>query len=103
MDMPTSSLSHREFPTDQDIIGHESLPIIRERQPNSINDNALAFPDFLESTSTWNQNHIIAFRMIDFNNLSIGHIYPLSYYPSTDDIVIAEAAKLFTRTSGKVK
>ena len=90
-----SALSHRQYPDKEDIIKHHTVQLISIRRPNTIRDSALAFPDFLESTSTWNQNHVIAFRMLDFNDLSINQLYPHSYYPSHDDPVIVEAIKLF--------
>ena len=33
---------------------------------------------FLDSTSTWDQRHIIAFRMLDYNDLLLDHIYPIA-------------------------
>src|SRR6266496_6662501 len=46
--------------------------------------------------STWNQNHIIGFRMLDFHDLPIHYLYPQSYCPSTNDPVITEMGRLFT-------
>ena len=91
----TPSLSHRQYPIFENVIGHKAVQLIEGRRPNSIHDSGLVFPDFLESTSTWSQNHIIAFRMLDFNDLPISYLYPHSYHPPTDDPVIVEAAKLF--------
>jgi len=102
-DPPASSLSHLAFPTRDDMVGHKSFKPISERQPNSIHDKALTFVDFLESTSTWNQNHVVAFRMLDFDDLSIHYLYPQEYYPSANDSVIAEVEKLFTLSKEDIR
>src|SRR5436190_22417549 len=93
MDAP---LPHRAVPTLNEILHHESRELFRKSDPSSIRGNALLFPDFLESTSTWSQHHIIAFHMLDFNDVPIDCLYPQSYYPSIDDVVIARVEMLFT-------
>jgi len=99
----TDPLAHRQFPRHEDVINHKSVQLIKERRPNSIHKNALVFLDFLESTSTWNQNHIFAFRMLDFNDLPVNYLYPYSYYPSTDDPVMLEVAKVFKLTKDEIR
>ena len=99
----TTALSHRQYPAAEDVAGHNAVRLINARQPNSIHDVALVFPDFLESTSTWSQNHILALRMLDFNDLPISFLYPVSYHPPTDDPVIVEAAKLFKLSKDDVQ
>jgi hypothetical protein len=96
-------LPHRQFPDDEDINNHKLMQILKEQRPNSIRETALRFLDFLESTSTWNQIHIVAFRMLDFDDLPINYFYPYSYYPSIDDPVILEAAKLFKLSKEEIR
>ena len=96
MNPPTSPLLHRSFPTIDDTMRHQWREVLEQSQPNSISANALAFPDFLESTSTWNQRHIIAFRMLDFNDLPLHYLYPHEFYPLADDPVLVNAKQLFT-------
>jgi hypothetical protein len=95
MSSTTSLLPHRNVPTLQDITNHQWRQVIEKSQPNSISANALVFPDFLESTSTWNQRHIISFRMLDFNDIHISSMYPTSFYPSETDPVVQNVKKLF--------
>ena len=96
-------LSHRQYPILEHVMGHKAVGLIKARQPNSIHEIGLVFPDFLESTSTWSQNHIIAFRMLDFNDLPISYLYPHTYYPPLDDPVIVEAAKLFNLSKDEIQ
>jgi hypothetical protein len=103
MDAPLSSLPHRAVPTPDEVLHHESRDLFRKSDPSSIRGNALLFPDFLESTSTWSQRHIIAFHMLDFNDLPIDHLYPQLYYPLIDDPVIAEVERLFTLSKEDVR
>jgi hypothetical protein len=103
MDPPTSPLSHRAFPTIDDIIRHPWKEVLEQSQPKSINANALSFPDFLSSTSTWNQRHIIAFRMLDFSDVPLQYLYPHKFYPLDDDPVLARANALFTLSRDDVQ
>ena len=98
-----SSLPHRAVPSADEMIRHESRDLIRKSDPKSIRGNALVFPDFLESTSTWSQRHIIAFHMLDFNDLPIDCLYPQMYYPPTDDPVIVEVERLFTLSKDDIR
>ena len=41
--------------------------------------------------------------MVDFDDLPISYIYPGSYYPSTDDPVVLEAAKLFKLSKDEIR
>lgn len=81
MDVSLSLLLHRAVPTPNEVLHHESRQLFKKSDPSSIRGNALLFPDFLESTSTWSQRHIIAFHMLDFNDLLIDCLYPQLYYP----------------------
>ena len=94
---------HRSVPSVQEIAGHQWFTTIQESQPNSISANALRFPEFLDSTSTWNQRHIIAFRMLDFNDLPLSHIYPTEFYPQAHDKVISEVDRLFSMSKDDVR
>src|SRR5271167_2332915 len=94
---------HRNIPTLNNVMRHQWRALIDKSEPNSITGNALLFSDFLESTSTWNQHHIIAFRMLDFNNLPIHSLYPSAFYPSIDDPVIAEAKTIFTLSNKDIQ
>jgi len=86
-----------------DISHHQWRDVVEKSQPNSISANALAFPDFLESTSTWNQRHIISFRMLDFNDLSISSMYPSLFHPSETDPVIINVKTLFRLSRDDVR
>jgi hypothetical protein len=104
MELPVSSpLPHRNFPTIGDILHHQWREVIETSQPNSISANSLAFPDFLESTSTWNQRHIIAFHMLDFNDLPLNYLYPQEFYPTADDLVIIEVKKVFILSQNDIR
>ena len=98
-----SSLPHRAGPTVDELVHHEYRELIRKSDPSSLRGNALVFPDFLESISTWSQRHIIAFHMLDFNDLPIHSLYPQVYYPSTYDPVIAEVERLFTLSKADIQ
>jgi hypothetical protein len=100
---PNAPISHRTIPTSDDVLHHQWREVIERTNPNSITNSALVFSDFLESTSNWNQHHIIAFRMLDFNDLPIQSIYPEEFYPSLDDPVILEARGLFTLSNDAVR
>jgi hypothetical protein len=93
---------HRSIPV-QDITSHQWFTTIQESQPNSISANALRFPEFLDSTSTWNQRHIISFRVLDFNDLPLSYIYPTEFYPQTHDVVISQADRLFSISKDDVR
>jgi hypothetical protein len=95
MHRTASLLSHRNVPTTDDIMRHPWRVLTEKSEPNTITGNALLFSDFLESTSTWNQHHIIAFHMLDFNDVPINCLYPQAFYPLVDDPVIVEVDKLF--------
>jgi hypothetical protein len=95
MSRTNSSLSHRNVPSLEDIIRHQWREVIEKSQPNSISANVLTFPDFLESTSIWNQRHIISFQMLDFNDIPIINMYPALFHPSDIDLVIKNVTKLF--------
>ena len=103
MDPSTSLPAHRKVPTIDDIMHHQWRAIIEKSEPNTITGNALLFSDFLESTSTWNQHHIIAFRMLDFNDLPIQCLYPESFCPLIDDSVVTDVKKLFTLSNEEIR
>ena len=103
MEPPASLLPHRNVPTTDEIMRHQWREVIETSQPNSISANSLAFPDFLESTSTWNQRHIIAFRMLDFNDLPLHYLYPQTYYPTADDPVIVKVEQLFILSQDEIR
>jgi len=95
--------SHRAVPNPEEIARHQWIEIVQRNQPNSIAANALAFPEFLDSTSTWNQRHIIAFRMLGFNDLPLSSIYPQHFYPQDDDKIISEIVRLFAVSKDDVR
>jgi hypothetical protein len=103
MSWTNSPLPHRNIPSFEDIVHRQWREVIEKSQPNSISANALVFPDFLESTSTWNQRHIISFRMLDFNDIPIFNIYPILFHPSETDPVIKAISKLFILTRDDVR
>ena len=97
------STSSPQCPHPDDIMRHPWRVLIEKSEPNSITGNALLFSDFLESTSTWNQHHIIAFHMLDFNDLPIHCLYPQAFYPLIDDPVIIEVERLFTLSNDDIR
>ena len=103
MEPSASPLPHRNVPTTDEIMHHQWREVIETSQPNSISANSLAFPDFLESTSTWNQRHIIAFRMLDFNDLPLHCLYPQTFYPAADDPVIVKVNQLFILSQDDIR
>ena len=103
MSWRTSPTAHRDVPSMANISHHQWRDVLEKSQPNSISANALAFPEFLESTSTWNQRHIIAFRMLDFNDLPISNMYPALFHPVETDPVIATVKSLFCLSRDDVR
>lgn len=96
-------LPHRNVPSSDDIAAHELRRMIQEDRCNSITANAFTFLDFLEYTSSWNQRHIVALRMLDFNDLPVFNMYPQEYYPQIDDDVIFNMQRMFKLSKDNVR
>jgi hypothetical protein len=47
--------------------------------------------------------HIIAFRMLGFNDLPLSSIYPQDFYPRADDKIVSEVVRLFSMSKDDVR
>jgi hypothetical protein len=59
--------------------------VIMDRPNTTIMDFVMMSKNFLKSTSSWTELHIIAFRCLILENLPISRILPHSDLPSDDD------------------
>jgi hypothetical protein len=100
---PPSLPTHRSIPTFDEIMQHELRPVVQHHDLNSIKRNAVMFSDFSLSTSNWNEHHIIAFHILDFNDLPVESVYPLDFLPPLDDPVVAEVGRLFTLSNKEIR
>ena len=83
------SLEHRTVPSAVNIEDHPFRRHIGADLDRTLVDNAARYGDeFLTSTSGWNLRHLIAFRMVDFNDIPIEYMYRGKFYPTADDPII---------------
>lgn len=98
------SLEHRTVPSAANIEDHPFRRHIDADLDRSLIDNAARYGnEFLTSTSGWNLRHLIAFRMLDFNDIPIEYMYPRKFYPAADDPVISNVQKMFTLSQEDVQ
>jgi hypothetical protein len=98
------SLDYRTVPSAADIESHPFRRHIDTDLDRTLVDNAARYSDeFLTSTSGWNLRHLIAFRMLDFNDIPIEYMYPGKFYPADNDPVIANVQQMFTLSQEDVQ
>ena len=98
------SLEHRTVPSAANIEDHPFRRHIGADLDRTLVDNAARYGnEFLTSTSGWNLRHLIAFRMLDFNDIPIEYMYPRKFYPAADDPVLSSVQQMFTLSQEDVQ